>query len=379
MRFRPFLFCNLIAWIKNFGQVFAASKSLSQWPKLRLPLKKTIDTSKQNFNCFHNSVTAVLNYCASDVTFIKTVRDLSGTDGLLEGAKWEYVEIPIANGREEGERVTLDRNGFELISPHNISELGLNFLDSKVVVDNYYTICEKLLKEVTGAKIVKAFDHNVRSAQRPGEQLINGGNTVIQQPAGIVHNDFTCISAARRLQQLAMPPKANDVLRLLEPILQQQDVDQALQGKRRYAFINVWRNIRQEPVEITPLACCDAQSNCLDDLITFQIVYSDRIGENFFVKHSSKHQWKYFPHMLMDEALLIKQWDSAGGIGRGNHKDFDPTTTMKDQNKHGKDKTMSTFAIHSAFLDQNSPKDAPPRESIEVRCVLMWDEEDDNA
>ena len=113
----------------------------------------------------------------------------------------------------------------------------------------------------------------------------------------------------------------------------------------------MWRPISK--IEQKPLACADAASVKEEDLIVFQIVYKDRIGENYFAKWRAEHKWCYFPSMTPDEALLIKQWDSHGTLAPA---------------KGGK----STFALHTAFLDPASPEDAADRESIEVRLVLVW-------
>lgn len=104
-----------------------------------------------------------------------------------------------------------------------------------------------------------------------------------------------------------------------------------------------------------PLACCDAATNMLDSLLTFEIHYKDRIGENYFSRHREEHKWYYYPQMTANEALLIKQWDSHGDIARGSPVDS----------------KTSTFSLHSAFLDPSSPPEAPPRESIEVRLVAI--------
>ena len=91
----------------------------------------------------------------------------------------------------------------------------------------------------------------------------------------------------------------------------------------------------------------------------FLIHFSD------FARYSSQHNWVYFKDMNRDECLLIKQWDSEGGIAQGKDFDFHPTT------KDG----MSNFSIHSAFLDPIVYKNSsspPPRESIEVRCICIW-------
>ena len=61
----------------------------------------------------------------------------------------------------------------------------------------------------------------------------------------------------------------------------------------------------------------------------------------------------------MNEAILLKQWDSCGGIANGNERDDASRPT--------------TFAIHSAFIDPSCPPGAPPRISIEVRCIVMWE------
>ena len=93
---------------------------------------------------------------------------------------------------------------------------------------------------------------------------------------------------------------------------------------RRFAIINLWRNIVAEPVELNPLALCDAATVKPEDLVVFEIHYTDRIGENYF-KHDQRHRWFYYPEMSRDEALLIKQWDSAGEMAasRGARSDSD--------------------------------------------------------
>ena len=85
---------------------------------------------------------------------------------------------------------------------------------------------------------------------------------------------------------------------------------------------------------------------------------ADRVGENYFAKPSPRHRWFYFPHMEGDEAMLIKQWDSAGDLAQ--RRKADGATPR------------STFALHSAFADPTTTADAPDRESIEVRCIVIY-------
>jgi len=133
--------------------------------------------------------------------------------------------------------------------------------------------------------------------------------------------------------------------------------------KGRFAIINVWRNIVEEPVVTHPLALCDGQSVEPEDLVVFEIHYQDRIGENYFAKHASGHQWFYYPELTGEEALLIKQWDSEGPLARSGGKQSDHIDPDKP----------CTFSFHSAFEDPNTPADAPDRWSIEVRCIALFE------
>ena len=86
-------------------------------------------------------------------------------------------------------------------------------------------------------------------------------------------------------------------------------------GEGRFALINVWRNIAREPVAVHPLALCDAATVHPDDLVVFEVYYSDRTGENYLAKHSDGHRWYFYPAMTPEEALLIKQWGFCGRDG----------------------------------------------------------------
>jgi len=70
-------------------------------------------------------------------------------------------------------------------------------------------------------------------------------------------------------------------------------------------------------------------------------------GEIYLGLHNPHHCWSYFSAMHREEALVFKQYDSqAGGIAR--------------------------FTLHSAFRHPNAPPAAPPRESIEARCLVVY-------
>ena len=64
----------------------------------------------------------------------------------------------------------------------------------------------------------------------------------------------------------------------------------------------------------SPLALCSSESLDYErDVVTFEVRYAQRIGENWFGRAGEnakrKHEWSYWSDMEFEEALLFKQWD----------------------------------------------------------------------
>jgi hypothetical protein len=102
----------------------------------------------------------------------------------------------------------------------------------------------------------------------------------------------------------------------------------------------VWRPIRG-PLRDAPLAVCDATSVAFADFVPSDLVYRDRTGETYRVRYKPAHRWFYVPEMRVDEAILIKCYDSAEDKAR--------------------------FTAHSAVEDPTAPPDVLPRGIIELR------------
>jgi hypothetical protein len=248
---------------------------------------------------------------------VLTVRDADGNDSGTVGMDLEEKELVVYNARavSDDTRLTCEVNGFELLNaPLNDEEL--NFIEHEEVVHDYYGQCARLVAEKNGAQAF-AFDHNIRSATGKQSQKRTAGGQPVQEPLHLVHGDYTLYSAPQRLRDLTQPPSRNDTLRTIlhsdESLVSPSDAERALEGGR-FAIINVWRNIADTPVVVHPLALCDGQSVDPQDLVVFEIHYQDRVGENYFAKHSPAHRWYYYPNMTRTEALLIKQWDSEGAL-----------------------------------------------------------------
>mmetsp|Transcript_58373 Transcript_58373/g.107754 ORF Transcript_58373/g.107754 Transcript_58373/m.107754 type:complete len:328 (-) Transcript_58373:81-1064(-) len=316
-----------------------------------------------------NSTTAKVYYQGSDVpTSLKstgkvgTYRDAQGSDAEFFGVNPVATEVEVFSARDEDK--TLDDNGFQLF-PHAWSHI--DYYDNDDVLMKYYPEVESLVKKCTGATKVVAFDHNIRSKSKKtaGVALANGN--AVQEPLITygVHNDYTVTSAPLRVRQLAQPPKLNDTLRPrlgATPPIDPNELETLLEG--RWMLINVWRNISEAAVQSFPLGFCDSHTTTTDDLVTFEIRYKDRTGENYFARHSPQHQWYYYPQATRDEALLLKVWDSRGR-DVAQHM-----PGVKEVETAGL--VPSSFVLHSAFVDPASPEGAPDRQSIEVRTAAFF-------
>ena len=186
----------------------------------------------------------------------------------------------------------------------------------------YYPEAERLVAEVTGANRVLVFDHTIRRRVAGGMDRAPG---TPRQPVTSVHNDYTVKSGPQRVRDL-MGEEAEELLR------------------HRFEIVNVWRPIRG-PLRDAPLAVCDATSVAFADFVPSDLVYRDRTGETYRVRYNPAHRWFYVPEMRVDEAILIKCYNSAQDKAR--------------------------FTAHSAFEDPTAPKDVLPRESIELRTLAF--------
>jgi len=232
----------------------------------------------------------------------------------------EPHKVQIRDARPILSEVSLDEEGFALV--HHRSMVR-DFYDEEQVRQVYYPEAERLLKEATGADRVFIFDHTVRR-RTPGAEDRRAGEP--RQPVPRVHVDHTAKSGPQRVRDL-LPMEADALLR------------------GRMQIINIWRPIRG-PLRDWPLAVCDALTVKRQQLISSDLIYQHRVGETYSVTFDPQHRWFYIPEMQVDEALLIKCYDSETD-GRAR------------------------FAPHTAFSDPMTPPDALPRESIEIRAFVF--------
>ena len=245
--------------------------------------------------------------------------NVPGERTKVEGEREKRMMV-IRDARALPNTFSLDVEGFAFVDhPTKVSD----FYDDDELAAVYNREVEALIAAHMGASKVFVFDHTRRSSSQALREKHNA-----RDPAGAAHTDYTDWSARQRIIDL-LPDEAEARL------------------AKRFAIVNVWRSVAGT-IEEWPLALCDARSVDDNHLHTVERRAYNRIGQTRHASYDADNAWYYFPQMTRDEAVLIKNYDTAED-GRAR------------------------YALHTAFEDPTSPPDAPPRESLETRALVFFD------
>uniref|UniRef100_A0A7S2HHY3 Uncharacterized protein n=1 Tax=Helicotheca tamesis TaxID=374047 RepID=A0A7S2HHY3_9STRA len=233
--------------------------------------------------------------------------------------------VKVNNGRNQD--LTLDETSFELVDcPTALSTKDFYAMQDgeDELREKYYEEVKKFVKNKMGCDKVVCLHTLVRNAD--GNNMEGGG--VQGYAGGGPHTDADAVTA----DEVALTSL--------------QD------GKKymRYSYLNIWRNISEEPIENDHLAMLDERSTVKpDDYLSRDVsgfgYEVSQYGLN--ARHASNHKWYYFPHMCKNEAILFKLMDS-------------------DWTKNGR------ICFH---MSVNDPlvQEKKSRESIEMRMVCYWE------
>lgn len=234
------------------------------------------------------------------------------------------------------------------------------FTSETAVREGYYAEVETLLRAKLPGKVARVviFDHTIRRHDP----------AAARQPVRQVHVDQTPAAAEARVRRHLKLPDA--------------EVDEIL--KKRFQLINVWRPIGHAASDF-PLAVVDWRTTKPGDLAPVDLLYPTRNraegdadddrgkealpeqesrgtegyevkGETYGVLPNEGHKFWYVKDMTPEEALFIKCFDSW--------------SEGRPQGKKG----VAGWTPHTAFVDPATPEGAKPRESIEVRCLVFYEE-----
>lgn len=256
--------------------------------------------------------------------------DVPTDNTRLEGTREQRV-MTVKNARLLPDNFSLDVEGFAFASrPTAVTD----FWDDAQLKSIYEGEVRELVAAQTGASEVVVFDHTRRSSDQAQRE-----KHMARDPAGAAHSDYTDFSAEQRMRDVFPPDEAEARL------------------KRRFGVVNTWRSMTGTIAE-WPLALCDARTINSDLMHTVERRANHRTEPSFEYTRASEtqhpsfdanHRWYYYPQMQRDEVILIKNYD-----------------TLHDG--------TARYALHTAFEDPNTPKNAPPRESIESRVFVFYDD-----
>jgi hypothetical protein len=252
----------------------------------------------------------------------KPVIEMSDTHSQANIRTGEFRDTPVTmnDARRLAERPELDRQGFEL----GHFKTGVSdFYNDDQITGLYYSEIEAFLKSATGATSVHIFDHTIR-VQDDDKRA----EKHVRLPVAPIHNDYTEWSGPKRVKDVMTEAEAERYL------------------GHRFAMVNVWRSIGAS-AERLPLAMADARTVQPEDFVASDLLYNNRKGEIFQLRHSEGQDWFYFPDMQPDEVVLLKCFDNAtDGPAR--------------------------YTGHGAFENPLAEPHVPPRESIEVRTMISF-------
>lgn len=232
--------------------------------------------------------------------------------------------------------LTLDDASFELVScPTDLTTQDFYALQDgdESLRQTYYKQVETFVQEKLGCDKVIVFHSQVRNPSQtkhhPTVQSYSGGGP---------HTDSSAVAADQLALTYVLDNKNNG------------NDPQHHTAYGRYLYLNLWRNIAEQPIQDNHLAMLDERSTVKpDDYIT-----KDLFGPGYAVvqyglnaRHADIHKWYYFPQMKKEEAILFKQFDS-------------------DWTKQGR------TCFHMSVADPNAHPGAPARESIEARMMCFW-------
>ena len=230
--------------------------------------------------------------------------------------------------------VTLAVDGCEWVhSPTTLDEADLldedNIKAKSTVEGTYYNECAKLVQQRTGAS--KALAHNWRYRQHQKDFIPSDVVGISFKPVTMFHIDNDKDTAEASLRRTLGDAEAERWL------------------KKHWGIINVWRPVGDTVMQ-WPLGLMDSRGvkvgEDAEPIFTKNNYKSHFLG----IKHTRDFNFYYVSKLTVDEALLFVDYDSA------------------------KSEELSGLA-HGAFYDHGTPEDAPLRRSMEVRVLVLWDEE----
>ncbi|KAM0801936.1 hypothetical protein BDR22DRAFT_845712 [Usnea florida] len=243
----------------------------------------------------------------------------------------ERSDITIQDVRSSNALFAFDTTGFKFVSDPLTFDCPDLLFKQDTSLKEYLEHTIALVKQEFEAEKVICFDWRYRVSQgskRDDDREYEPDREQPLRPAHVAHQDDSVGGGQERLRRH----------------LTKHEI-KAYENGLRARFVNVWRPL-VAAVEDMPLALCDRRTVAGADLIDCDKVHPDHVGEGTYLKYGPSHQWYWLSHQTKDEPAIFVTWDSRAE----SHPAGPP---------------------HVAFQDPSAKRDALPRKSIEVRCIVL--------
>jgi hypothetical protein len=286
--------------------------------------------------------------------------------------------VKIRDARFAPTPFTLEENGFTLAS-HPTALSREEFYEDALVKERYYPELARGLEQLTGA--TKAFPilHRLRNGDqsfffagkkrgvdRGGSSAAGGATAALSQKCQclaefvpLVHCDNTVVQGKEMMQDFLRLNGAHEFLSDFE--------------SRRYKIVNVWRNIRREPISASnsPLGLLDSATLRVPEDFVQSMTELPKLSGN-----KNYHRWWWYSNQTRDEMLVFSRWDSRGSAAEDilDKKTGRPTRCVGlPADRLGISTFHSAFQIENReFTDYLDGFATSGRESVDCLCLLVW-------
>lgn len=238
------------------------------------------------------------------------------------------TRLTIHDLRGKETSVNLDTNAMEVCKYEGT--VNDEFVDNSKEQEIYYDEIKSFFKSHLGASRVIIYNHIFRSRGPPrsdAEVNVNHKNPVLYP-----HVDLDTAGAHLKVKQLLGDEEAEKVM------------------KNRFQIINFWRPLGPNPIKNKPLAICDYSSLDLANDVHHLDVRGSLNALTAYTISKSKddtQKWFYLSDMRSNEMILIKVYDSNPNVAQ--------------------------YCFHTAFVNEHEPECNLDQKSIEVRCLILYD------
>ena len=268
-------------------------------------------------------------------------------DNGWSGTRQRPFEVELENWREQADSLRFDDAGFVL---DRVVSGVTDYSDQQQLKDLWEPAVKQMVLRATGGSEAYLFAGPlVRFSEKRKEAF----SSAVSAPARAVHSD---LHSSFRFEQFPLQPVAEAAVEALQARFGDEQPP-------RWRIFNVWQ-VLSPPPQDTGLALCKLSSVGGEDVVDGKGYYAspDLCAEDVladetathqfdlsFFRHNPHQQWGYFADMLPGEALIFSAFDSRADARKAR-------------------------VPHGALDIPHAPAHAVPRNSIEIRALVVFDD-----